>query len=209
MLQEKGTLFVISAPSGAGKNSLLHEVLTGNDQLKLAISHTTRLPRPGESEGKSYYFIDEGVFKHLIEEGNFIEYAKVHGHYYGTSKQEIQGKLDNGQNLLLEIDVQGAKQIKEKFPDAVLIYILPSFDRPIKILRERLQLRKTNHPLDIETRLRNAQQELKQAVNYDYVVVNDDFNTAKADLQCIFRVQALTVGRNKEVLKKVLADLPA
>ena len=112
MLQEKGTLFVISAPSGAGKNSLLHEVLTGNDQLKLAISHTTRLPRPGESEGKSYYFIDEDVFKHLIEEGNFIEYAKVHGHYYGTSKQEIQGKLDNGQNLLLEIDVQGAKQIK-------------------------------------------------------------------------------------------------
>jgi guanylate kinase len=209
MLQGKGILFVISAPSGAGKNSLLHEVLANNDQLKLAVSHTTRLPRPGESEGKSYYFVDEDDFKHLVEEENFIEYAKVHGHYYGTSKQEIQGKLDNGQSLLLEIDVQGAKQIKEKFPDAVLIYILPSFDRPIKTLRERLQLRKTNHPLDIETRLCNAQQELKQAANYDYVVVNDDFNTAKADLQCIFRVQTLTVERNKEILKKILADLPA
>lgn len=209
MLQEKGILFVISAPSGAGKNSLLHKVLTGNDQIKLAVSHTTRLPRPGESEGKSYYFIDKDEFEHLIKEEKFIEYAKVHGHYYGTSKQEVEGKLDNGQNLLLEIDVQGAKQIKEKFPDAVLIYILPSFDRPIKTLRERLQLRKTNHPLDIETRLCNAKQELKQVVNYDYVVVNDDFNTAKADLQCIFRAQTLTVNRNKEILKKVLAGLPA
>ncbi|MBN3859834.1 MAG: guanylate kinase [Neisseriaceae bacterium] len=201
-LRKKGLLFVVSAPSGAGKTSLLKSILDENTDLTVAVSHTSRLPREGETHGSSYYFTSRSEFTDLISKDSFLEYALVHENYYGTSKEEVQKKLAEGKHVILEIDVQGAEQIKRKFPEAVLIFIFPP---SLEILKERLENRQTDSPEVIELRIKNAREELERSIDFDYLVINDNFETAKYDLQCIFRAEELAVSRNQDILDDVLS----
>lgn len=201
--QQQGLLFVISAPSGAGKTSLLKSIVDENRHFSVAVSHTSRPPRAQEMEAVNYYFISESSFEDLIQVGSFVEYAKVHGNYYGTSKKEIQQKQGKGQHVILEIDVQGATQIKTQYPDVILIFICPP---SIRALRERLEQRKTDSSHMIDARIHHAKLELEQSINFDYVLVNDDFHTAKHDLQCIFRAEELVSHRNQDILDNILIN---
>ncbi|QRN41656.1 MAG: guanylate kinase [Neisseriaceae bacterium] len=201
ILRKKGLLFVVSAPSGAGKTSLLKSILEEDPGLSVAVSQTSRLPREGEVNGSSYYFTSKAEFENLIEEDSFLEYALVHENYYGTSKAEVENKLKQGKHVILEIDVQGAEQIKRKHHEAVLIFILPP---SLAVLRERLENRKTDSQEVIELRIKNARVELEQSVNFDYLVINDNFEMAKSDLQCIFRAEELAVYRNQDILNDIL-----
>ncbi|MFH4355256.1 MAG: guanylate kinase [Neisseriaceae bacterium] len=193
-------LFVISAPSGTGKTSLLQKVLEQDCSLSLAISHTSRIPRKGEVNGKSYHFITTKQFKALIEKNYFVEYACVHGNYYGTSWQEIEDTDVRNKNILLEIDVQGAAQIKLKYPQAVLIFIAPP---SLEALQDRLYSRNSDATDTIQTRLTNARNEMRQAANFDYLVVNKNFERAVNDLRCIFRAEELAVSRNQDILSEI------
>lgn len=203
----QGTLFIITAASGTGKTSLVKELLANTDSLKVSISHTTRQPRPAESDGVHYYFTDKTAFEQLIEKGAFFEYAEVFGNYYGTSKQAVDDLLNQGIDVILEIDWQGALQVKEKSPQAVMIFILPpSRDA----LRSRLSNRGQDSKDVIETRLAGAVTEMKNYHHFDYVVINDDFSTALGDLQTIIKAQRLTLtqqtARQNALIKSLLSD---
>ena len=175
MASFKPTLFVVSGPSGAGKGTLVDRVRSLYPGLGLTVSATTRSPRPGEVDGKSYYFLSPEEFSRRIEAGEFVEWAEVHGHRYGTLVSEVSSLLAQGSSLVLEIDVQGALQVREKFPEAVLIFIAPpSLDE----LRARLVGRGTETPESIELRLANAEHELSLAPRYDEIIVNDDLDDA-------------------------------
>jgi guanylate kinase len=182
-MEKKGTLFVISAPSGAGKTTLVGQVLKKNPQLFYSISHTTRKPRTGEIHGKDYYFIDEQEFKTLIDQDLWIEWAQVHGNFYGTSKAFITKKLEAGENILLDIDVQGAKQIMNSKLGLVSVFILPP---SIEVLQQRLENRGTDSKTVISHRMENARLEIDQQSAYDHVIVNDEIDQAIADLCSIF-----------------------
>ncbi|WP_435932220.1 guanylate kinase [Moraxella bovoculi] len=203
----QGTLFIITAASGTGKTSLVKELLATTDNLKVSISHTTRQPRPAESDGVHYYFTDKTAFEQLIAKGAFFEYAEVFGNYYGTSKQAVDDLLNQGIDVILEIDWQGALQVKEKSPQAVMIFILPpSRDA----LRSRLSNRGQDSKGVIETRLAGAVTEMKNYHHFDYVVINDDFSTALGDLQTIIKAQRLTLtqqtARQNALIKSLLSD---
>ncbi|BDU51284.1 guanylate kinase [Haliovirga abyssi] len=170
-----GKLFVVSGPSGAGKSTLTKDVVKKLDNLELSISATTRKPRKGEKDNIDYHFLDEKTFKQKIEEDGFLEYALVHGNFYGTLKDEVLKKIKAGKNLLLEIDVQGGIQIKEKFDDAVLIFIKAPSETELK---ERLKKRDTDTEEVINLRLKNSLEELKYEKDYKYVIVNDNFEKA-------------------------------
>ncbi len=175
-------LFVISGPSGAGKGTLVARVRAERPGLGLTVSATTRAPRPGEVDGENYHFLDKDTFARLVDEGAFVEWAHVHGNCYGTLVSEVERNLDAGASLILEIDVQGALAVKERFADAVLIFIKPPSAAE---LRSRLIGRGTETPETIELRLANAERELALADQYDEVVVNDDLDTATAELSAI------------------------
>lgn len=177
-------LFVISGPSGAGKGTLVARVRSEYPSLGLTVSATTRSPREGEIEGESYYFLSQEEFSRLVDAGAFVEWAHVHGNCYGTLVSEVESKLSQGTSLILEIDVQGALQVKKRFPDAVLIFIKPP---SLAVLRARLSGRGTESPETIELRLSNARSELALAERYDEVVVNDDLDSAVAELLDIIR----------------------
>jgi guanylate kinase len=165
-----GNLFVVSAPSGAGKTTLCSALRQAYPDLRYSISHTTRPPRPGESNGVDYYFTTEAAFLRMRDQGQWAEWAKVHGHYYGTSMQNLDQTLAQGGDILLDIDVQGTRQLLQRYPDAVTIFIMaPS----LAILRQRLQNRATDDPDSIDRRLRNAQKEIAQKSIYRHVIVND------------------------------------
>jgi guanylate kinase len=175
----RGRLFVVSAPSGAGKTTLCRGLREHFGDIAYSVSFTTRSPRPGERDGVDYHFISEAEFKDGIENGRWAEWADVYGNYYGTSAAALERTLSAGQDLLLEIDVQGCAQIVERFPEAVTIFIMPpSFDA----LRERLSGRGQDDPAVIERRLRAAEQEMEQAHRYRHVIVNDQLETARAEL---------------------------
>lgn len=206
-MSAQGTLFIITAASGTGKTSLVKELLATTDNLKVSISHTTRQPRPAEADGVHYYFTDKAAFEQLIAEGAFFEYAEVFGNYYGTSKQAVDDLLNQGIDVILEIDWQGALQVKEKSPQAVMIFILPpSRDA----LRSRLSNRGQDSSDVIETRLAGAVTEMKNYHHFDYVVINDDFSTALGDLQTIIKAQRLTLtqqtARQNALIKSLLSD---
>jgi guanylate kinase len=171
----KGYLFVVSAPSGAGKTTLCKALRNVYEDIQYSVSHTTRKPRQGEKEGIDYFFIDTETFLDMRARGCWAEWADVHGHYYGTSAKNLDQALSGGHDILLDIDVQGAMQILERYPEAVTIYIMaPSLD----ILKPRLSKRGTEDPQTIEKRLRNAEKEIARKSIYRHVIVNDELSTA-------------------------------
>lgn len=183
-----GNLFVVSAPSGAGKSSLVKALLELDSRLAVSVSHTTRAPRGQEHDGREYWFIDNPTFDAMVERGDFFEWAQVHGNRYGTSRQAIEARLQAGEDVVLEIDYQGALQIKRLFAQAVLIFILPpSWEE----LLQRLQRRGEDAPEVIEQRMANARVEVAQARQFDFIVVNALFDTALFDLKSIVHAQRL------------------
>lgn len=183
-----GNLFVVAAPSGAGKSSLVKALLELDARLVVSVSHTTRAPRGQEQDGREYWFVDEPTFRRMIAAGDFFEWAEVHGRLYGTSRAAIESRIAGGEDVVLEIDWQGALQIKRLFPNAVLIFILPpSWDE----LLQRLQRRGEDGPEAVEERMCNARLEVKQACHFDFVIINALFETALFDLKAIVHAQRL------------------
>jgi len=192
----QGTLYVVSAPSGAGKTSLLKQLIQEVKQVETSISHTTRDKRSGEQDGVDYHFVDQQKFKQLIDEDAFFEHAEVFGNFYGTSKASIQSQLSNGIDVILEIDWQGARQIQQQIPESCSIFILP----PTKdALYQRLKGRGQDDESVIERRMQAAQSEMSHYDEYDYLVINDDFSLAVNELKAIIlaKRQKLTYQQQK------------
>lgn len=199
-----GNLFVVAAPSGAGKSSLVKSLLELDSRLAVSVSHTTRAPRGQEQDGREYWFVDEPGFRAMIERGEFFEWAQVHGNLYGTSRPAVQRRLDAGEDVVLEIDYQGARQIKRLFPHAVLIFILPpSWDE----LRQRLKRRGEDRPEVIEQRMANAREEVAQARHFDFVIINALFETALFDLKTVVHSQRLRYAAQLRNRSQVFAAL--
>ncbi|MCE5201658.1 MAG: guanylate kinase [Synergistaceae bacterium] len=174
----RGHLYVLSGPAGVGKGTVLREVFSRLDNIIYSISCTTRAPRPGEIDGIHYHFMDENVFKKMVEDGMFLEWAKVHGNYYGTRKDIVLEMLEKGMDVLLEIDVQGAEQVKRKMPESVTIFIQPpSFEELVK----RLTGRGTESPEDLELRIKDAKTEIKYADRFEHQIINDTVDKAAED----------------------------
>jgi guanylate kinase len=175
-------LFVVSAPSGAGKTTLCKAITESLENITHSISYTTRRPRPGEIDGRDYYFVSEQRFQEMIDAGDFAEYARVHGNFYGTSKRVLQAMVREGIDVILDIDTQGARQIKASTGPAVFIFIMPP---SMAILEERLRNRKSDQEEEIQGRLRRAADEIREYQMYDYIVVNRDFERALSELRSI------------------------
>jgi guanylate kinase len=188
---EKGILFVVSAPSGAGKTTIVRKVISQLSGVNISISCTTRPPRPGEQEGVDYSFITREKFRAMEQAGMFIEWAPVHGDLYGTPRANME-KLSDGEDLVLEIDTEGAKKIREKYSDAVLIFILPP---SLEVLKGRLQSRGGDAEEAIEARLHNAQKELDQIARYDYIVVNKEIEEATRQVASIIIAEQCKAAR--------------
>jgi len=188
----KGLLFIVTAPSGAGKSSLIDALLKEDASLKLSISYTTRAPRPGESNGREYHFVDEATFLAMLERSEFLESAEVHGHRYGTSEAVVRETLARGQDLMLEIDWQGAQQVRKLLPAAVGIFILPP---SAEELERRMRARGQDAEAVIQRRVANAREEMSHAPEFEYAIINKDFETAKRDLQAIIRAERLRQTR--------------
>lgn len=199
-----GNLFVVAAPSGAGKSSLVKALLELDSHLAVSVSHTTRAPRGQEQHGREYWFTTEPDFRAMVERGEFFEWAQVHGNLYGTSRKAIEERLMAGQDVVLEIDWQGALQIKQLFSHAVLIFILPpSWDE----LRQRLQRRGEDPPAVIEQRMVNAREEVAQARHFDFVIINSLFETALFDLKTVVHSQRLKYAAQQRNRSHVFAAL--
>ncbi|MFN7086439.1 MAG: guanylate kinase [Burkholderiales bacterium] len=187
-----GSLFVVSAPSGAGKTSLVAALLAADPQIRKSVSYTTRAPRPGEINGRDYHFVTVEEFRRMQQNGEFLESAQVHGNYYGTSHQWVSSELRQGCDILLEIDWQGAAQVRKLIPETIGIFILPpSFDALLARLNKRAQ----DTPEVIAQRLRNAREEISHVGEFEYVIINEDFNRAAQDLVCIIRAERLKLAR--------------
>lgn len=183
-----GNLIVVAAPSGAGKSSLVKALLELDSHVHLSISHTTRAPRGQEKHGRDYYFASQSEFDAMVEGNAFVEWAHVHGNRYGTSKKAIEERIAQGSDVILEIDFQGALQIKQAFANAILVFILPpSWEE----LRSRLERRGEDSPEVIEVRLKNAAEEMAQVSKFDFVIINELFETALFDLKAIIHAQRL------------------
>ena len=197
----KGNLIIISSPSGGGKGTLIKEVLKTVPNIGYSVSYTTRQMRDGEENGRDYFFVSRAEFSNLIEKNEFIEFAEVHGNLYGTSVNQVRQEIENGNDVILEIDVQGAESIRRKMPDAVGIFILPpSFE----VLRQRLIARATEQQEDLSLRLKNSISEVRQFEYFDFVVVNDEVNQATADLQNIILAERLRRVRQIGVVQGIL-----
>ncbi|MCG7899901.1 MAG: guanylate kinase [Candidatus Thiodiazotropha lotti] len=190
-----GTLYILSAPSGAGKTSLLKSLRQQDGALKVSISHTTRPMRPGEEDGKDYHFIGQEAFQAMIGAAAFLEHAEVFGNFYGTSESEVRAQLDAGDDTVLEIDWQGARQVRKRFPEAVSIFILPPSP---EALYERLSARGQDSEEVIQGRMQQAVSEMSHYAEFDYLVINDDFDTALAELAAIVAAQRLRLVAQSE-----------
>ena len=206
MTQPTGTLYIISAPSGAGKTSLVKAMLGELEGAAVSVSHTTRAMRPGEQNGVDYHFIDKAKFEAMVAEGAFLEHAQVFDNYYGTSKASVQAQLAAGQDVILEIDWQGARQVRDWQPEAVSIFVLPPSR---ETLEERLRGRGTDSEDIIQRRMRDAVSEMSHYPEYDYLVINDRFDTALVELKAILLAQrqrlALQQARHPGLLEALLA----
>jgi guanylate kinase len=195
-----GNVYVVAAPSGAGKSSLVKALMELDAAVRPSVSHTTRPPRGQEKDGREYHFVSDAAFDALIQSEAFLEWATVHGHRYGTSRESIEQRIAQGADVVLEIDYQGALQIKKIFANAVLIFILPpSWDE----LRSRLQNRGEDSPDVIETRIKNAAHEMSQAPKFDFVIINELFERALFELKAIVHSQRLKY----KALRRARADI--
>jgi len=200
----KGTLYIISAPSGAGKTSLVHAVVATLPSVVVSVSHTTRKMRDGEVDGKDYHYVDEPHFQKMIANDEFLEHANVFGNRYGTSKQQIQDQLLSGKDVILEIDWQGARQIRQLMSGCKSIYILPP---SIQALRDRLQSREQDSDDVIESRMREAVSEMMHYTEFDYIVINDDFDQAREELASIFVCNRMLLDHQQQSHADLLAGL--
>jgi guanylate kinase len=200
-----GNLFIIAAPSGAGKTSLVRALLEADQQVKLSVSYTTRQPRPGEVNGVDYHFVDEAEFLRMMALGDFLECAEVHNARYGTSQKRVEAVLQAGNDLVLEIDWQGAAQVRRLYPQAISIFVLPP---SIDALEQRLRGRGQDSDEVIMRRLAAARQEMSHVGEFDYVTINDKFESAFEDIRSIVRTQRLLCDkqliRNAQLLKALL-----
>jgi guanylate kinase len=197
-------LFVVAAPSGGGKTSLVKALLERDGNVRLSVSHTTREPRPGETDGVHYHFVDEPTFLRLIDEGAFLEHAKVFGSRYGTTRQAVERELEEGFDVLLDIDWQGARQIRQQADACVTVFILPP---SLDALRERLRARGQDSEQEIERRMRQARSEISHCNEFDHVLINDDFGLALDDLHGIVRHAQPLRPVSAESLQSLLAEL--
>lgn len=204
-MNELGHFFVIAAPSGTGKTSLVRALVNNINDLQISISYTTRPPRPGDVHGKDYYFVTPQEFTQMVENNEFLESATIYQHHYGTSREGVMKKLAAGIDVLLEIDWQGAQQIRRLFTSAILIFIVPP---SLDTLRQRLQNRRQDQAAVIAQRMEGAQQEISHYREFDYLVINDKFEQALADLQHIVLAERLRcreqTQRHTELLAKLL-----
>ncbi len=199
-----GNLYIISAPSGAGKTSLVKQLLTETDRLTVSVSHTTRPPRAGEMHGADYFFVNAAEFQDMIAAGAFLEHARVFDNFYGTAAQTVQNYLAQDLDVILEIDWQGAAQVRQKLPDCRTIFILPP---SLDVLRQRLRQRAQDSAEVVERRMRDAAAEIRHVDEYDYIVVNDDFQTALGQLKNIILANRLTRARQRRQLEYLLENL--
>lgn len=207
MSQARGNLFILSAPSGAGKSSLINALLERHSDMKVSVSHTTRSPRPGEENGVHYHFVTQDEFKQVIADDGFFEWAQVFDNYYGTSKQSIETQLANGIDVFLDIDWQGARQVRELVSDVRTIFILPPSKQE---LEARLNGRGQDSAEVIASRMAKAQSETSHYNEYDYLIVNDDFDTALYQLESIVFASRLAqtnqAHKHQQLLNDLLAD---
>jgi guanylate kinase len=198
-----GNLFVVVAPSGAGKTSLVADLLERDSNVRLSVSYTTRAPRSGEAGGREYHFVTRGEFERMIAAQDFLEHADVYGNYYGTSRRVIESELAGGHDVLLEIDWQGAAQVRKLFPHMVGIFVLPpSLDE----LRRRLTARGKDSPEAIERRMASAREEISHVLEFEYIIVNEHFETASADLQSVVRAARLSRPHQEKRLARLLHE---
>ncbi|HEY0427447.1 MAG TPA: guanylate kinase [Pyrinomonadaceae bacterium] len=197
----KGNLIIISSPSGGGKGTLIKEILKTVPNVGYSVSFTTRDRREGEENGRHYFFISEEKFRVLIEQGEFLEYAEVHGNFYGTSIKQVTGEIELGRDIILEIDVQGAESVRKKLPEAVSIFILPpSFE----VLKMRLTNRATEKKKDLSLRLVNSHDEVHRYNEFEYIVINDSVERASADLRSIILAERLRRDRQTASIQVIL-----
>ncbi len=199
-----GTLFVVSAPSGAGKTSLVKALLCADEQLAVSVSHTTRAMRPGEQDGVDYHFVDPETFKAMVADGAFLEHAQVFDNYYGTAQASVEQTLDQGSDVVLEIDWQGARQVRERLPQAVSLFILPPSRQA---LEQRLRGRGQDSDETIARRMRDARSESAHFDEYDFLVINDDFDAALAELRAVVIAQRLRLGPQRLRWQGLLSEL--
>ena len=196
VMDHPGNLFVVSAPSGAGKSSLVRALREFDARVYPSVSHTTRAPRGQEKHGREYYFVSDAEFDAMVANNGFVEWANVHSRRYGTAKKSLEERIQSGTDVLLEIDYQGALQVKNAFPNAVLIFILPpSWDE----LRARLENRGEDAPEVIELRLKNAEEEMAQVAKFDFVIINELFESALFDLKAIIHAQRLKYAAQRRL----------
>lgn len=197
-------LFIISGPSAVGKGTIVDRIVQSGEKVHLSVSATTREPRKGEQEGVNYFFMTEDEFRSMIDAGGFLEYASVHGHFYGTPKGPVLEKLAEGCDVILEIDVQGAMQVKESYPDGIFIFILPP---SLEELRKRINRRGTESGSDVELRMGKAETEMDYLKRYDYYVVNDDLEEAVDCVYAIMDAEHHSVSDAAAVLKKIKGEI--
>ena len=199
-----GNLFIVSAPSGTGKTSLVNALLRSNQQIDLSVSYTTRSPRPGETDGKDYHFVNRETFLNMAKHGDFLESAEVYGNLYGTSQSWIETETSCGRDILLEIDWQGAAQVRRKFPNCITIFILPP---SLQALEERLKARAQDSASVIATRLQAAQEDIAHVAEFDYVIINDKLDQALQQLSAVVVAAGLRRERQLDYLETLINQL--
>ena len=198
---EKGKLFVFAAPSGAGKTTLVHAVVAKHPELRFSISYTTRKPRKNEADGADYLFVTEEEFMRLRDEGEMLEYAEVFDNYYASSRSQVEKHLTDNRNVILEIDWQGAQQVRESMPECVTIFILPP---SVEELERRLRDRRTDAPEVIERRLRDALSDMSHWDEFNHVIINDDLNQAISDLEDVLTGNGEPTATSNEALRRAV-----
>lgn len=199
----RGTLFVVSSPSGGGKGTIIRHVLDVVPNLSYSVSYTTRAPRLNEVDGREYFFVGRETFEEMIAAGEFLEWACVHGNFYGTSKSQILGQTAAGADIILEVDVQGAASVRQLLMDSVSIFILPP---SYEVLKQRLIDRGTDSPEELEVRLRNAPDELRQYSSFDYVIINDQVAAAAGQLASIIHAERARCMRQEGLVREVIQN---
>ena len=199
-----GCLYILSAPSGAGKTSLVAALLERIEDLEVSVSHTTRNPRPGEKDGVNYHFVSQEEFQTLVDQGAFFESAEVFGNFYGTAQKSVEERLAAGKDVILEIDWQGAQQVRKQMPQALSVFILPPSQAALK---QRLTQRGQDAAEVIAGRMQQARSEMSHYPEYDYLVVNDDFEQAVKELEAIFISNRLSLARQQQAHKNLLLSL--